>query len=110
MEINPYKFLYRSYEELAAVSRVLNLPSRLNSIAVGGAKVSRFLREFANFTDDNCQAHNRCRSLSRLSRPPTRCSIARQSTAPTPSSPSRCVRPRATNPRANRVMVTRVTA
>ena len=33
MELNPYKFFYSSYEELATVSRVRYLPSRRNSIA-----------------------------------------------------------------------------
>ena len=65
MEINPFKFFYSSYEELATVSQVLSLPSRRNSIAITSRAVTRFVREFENYTDDDCQQHSRCRSLSR---------------------------------------------
>lgn len=65
MEINPYKFYYSSYAELAAVSRVLYLPSRRNVIAVSGRSVTRFHRDYARFSDDDCQQHSRCRGLSR---------------------------------------------
>ena len=78
MELNPYKFFYSSYEELATVSGVLYLRSRDNSIATADtvthsakkreafeSKRAAFLREFQLWTDERCQQHSRCRSLSR---------------------------------------------
>jgi hypothetical protein len=65
MELNPHKFFYASYEELATVAQLLSLPSRRNSIAASTRSATRFLRDYANFSDDDCQLHSRCRSLSR---------------------------------------------
>ena len=65
MELNPYKFLYRSYEQLCEVCGILSLPSRLNSIAVESRAATRFKSEFGAFSDDACQQHRSCRSQSR---------------------------------------------
>ena len=78
MELNPHKFFYSSYEALSAVCRVLYAPSRRNSIATPAelglvpkkaaaftARASAFTAEFGSWTDVQCQAQSRCRSLSR---------------------------------------------
>ena len=78
MELNPHKFFYSSYEELATVSRVLYLRSRDNAIASAQdvahspkkrrefeASKAAFIRAFGTWSDDRCQQHSRCRSQSR---------------------------------------------
>ena len=65
MEINPYRFLYRSYEELCKVCGILSLPSVRNSIASTSRSAQRFHEKYDRFTDDQCQEHRECRGLSR---------------------------------------------
>lgn len=72
MEVNPHKFFYSSYQHLAAVSSVLFLSSRRNSIDITGReskaqarKVAGFNAKFGHTTDDVCQQISSCRSLSR---------------------------------------------
>lgn len=70
MEVNPHKFYYASYNQLATVAGVLFLHSRRNSIALGAdsplkPKADAFARRFARFDDHRCQEHNLCRGQSR---------------------------------------------
>ena len=71
MEINPHKFFYSSYEQLAAVATLHYLPSRLNEIERAAlppprlAQAEYFTRKFSRWTDDRCQANGECRKMAR---------------------------------------------
>ena len=72
IELNPYKFYYYSYESLAAVTGLLYVHSRNNSIAMAAlssprdaVKAGAFVRKYGSWSDVRCQAVGGCRQQAR---------------------------------------------